>query len=96
MTRSTRPLIDAATSRSDFDMQYLKKKKVSVFCGVTPDNLKRLEPLLKVFYQQATDFMTRKMPGKEEPYGALFLRYERARLDLSAGKFHPSAGRARL
>lgn len=71
------PLIDAATARSDFDMQMLKKKKMSVFCGVTPDNLKRLEPLLKVFYQQATDFMTRKMPNKKtEPHGVLFMMDE--------------------
>ncbi len=70
------PLIDAATARSDFDLQILKKKKMTVFCGVTPDNLKRLEPLLKVFYQQATDFLTRKMPGKDEPYGVLFMMDE--------------------
>lgn len=70
------PLIDAATARSDFDLQMLKKKKMSVFCGVTPDNLKRLEPLLKVFYQQACDFMTRKMPGKDEPFGVLFMMDE--------------------
>ena len=70
------PLIDATTARSDFDMQTLKKKKMSVFCGVTPDNLKRLEPLLKVFYQQATDFMTRNMPRKDEPYGVMFMMDE--------------------
>jgi type IV secretion system protein VirD4 len=70
------PLIDATTARSDFDLQTLKKKKQSVFCGVTPDNLQRLEPLLKVFYQQATDFMTRKMPGKDEPFGVLFMMDE--------------------
>jgi len=70
------PLIDATTARSDFDMQMLKKKKMSVFCGVTPDNLKRLEPLLKVFYQQATDFMTRHMPRKDEPHGVLFMMDE--------------------
>jgi type IV secretion system protein VirD4 len=70
------PLIDATTARSDFDLQQLKKKKMSVFCGVTPDNLQRLEPLLKVFYQQATDFMTRKMPGKDEPHGVLFMMDE--------------------
>lgn len=71
------PLIDAATARSDFDMQQAKKKKMSVFCGVTPDNLQRLEPLLKVFYQQATDFMTRKIPKiKDEPYGVLFMMDE--------------------
>lgn len=70
------PLIDATTARSDFDMQMLKKKKMSVFCGVTPDNLKRLEPLLKVFYQQATDFLTRSMPRKDEPYGVMFMMDE--------------------
>ncbi len=70
------PLIDATTARSDFDMQKLKKNKMSVFCGVTPDNLQRLEPLLKVFYQQATDFMTRHMPKKDEPYGVMFMMDE--------------------
>lgn len=70
------PLIDATTARSDFDMQTLKKKKMSVFCGVTPDNLKRLEPLLKVFYQQCTDFMTRNIPKKGEPFGVLLMMDE--------------------
>ncbi len=70
------PLIDATTARSDFDMQQLKKKKMSVFCCVTPDNLKRLEPLLKVFYQQATDFLTRNMPRKDEPFGVMFFMDE--------------------
>lgn len=71
------PLIDTTTATSDFDLQTMKKVKTTVFCGVTPDNLKRLEPLLKVFYQQATDFMTRKMPDKKkEPYGVLFIMDE--------------------
>jgi type IV secretion system protein VirD4 len=70
------PLLDKATASSDFDLQQLKRRKMSIFVGVTPDNLQRLEPLLKVFYQQATDFLTRKMPGKDEPYGVLFLMDE--------------------
>lgn len=67
------PLIDTTTASSDFDLQTMKKKKQSVFVGVTPDNLQRLEPLLKVFYQQATDFMTRNMPKKDEPFGVMFM-----------------------
>lgn len=67
------PLIDATTAKSDFDLQLLKKKKMSVYVGVTPDNLQRLEPLLKVFYQQATDFLTRRMPQPDEPYGVMFM-----------------------
>ena len=70
------PLIDATTARSDFDLQTLKKKKMSVYCGVTPDNLKRLEPLLKVFYQQCTDFLTRTIPKKNEPHGVLLMMDE--------------------
>lgn len=70
------PLIDSGTATSDFDLQQLKKKKISVYVGVTPDNLQRLEPLLKVFYQQASDFLTRKMPGKDEPFGVMFMMDE--------------------
>lgn len=70
------PLIDTGTASSDFDLQQLKKQKTTVFVGVTPDNLQRLEPLLKVFYQQATDFLTRKMPGRDEPHGVLFMMDE--------------------
>jgi type IV secretion system protein VirD4 len=70
------PLIDTTTATSDFDLQQLKKKKMTVYVGVTPDNLQRLEPLLKVFYQQATDFMTRHMPTPEEKFGVLFMMDE--------------------
>lgn len=70
------PLIDTATASSDFDCQQLKRERTTVYVGVSPDNLQRLEPLLKVFYQQATDFLTRKMPSKDEPYGVLFMMDE--------------------
>jgi len=71
------PLVDAATAKSDFNMQDLKKKKMSVYVGLTPDNIKRLEKLMQIFYQQATDFLTRKIPDpKEEPHGVLFLMDE--------------------
>jgi type IV secretion system protein VirD4 len=70
------PLIDATTARSDFNLQNLKLRKTTVYVGVTPDNLQRLEPLLKVFYQQATDFLTRHMPRPEEKYGVMFLMDE--------------------
>lgn len=70
------PLIDTTTASSDFDLQTLKKRKQSVYVGVTPDNLQRLEPLLKVFYQQATDFLTRNMPKADEPHGVMFMMDE--------------------
>lgn len=70
------PLIDTTTATSDFDLQQLKKRKQTVYVGVTPDNLQRLEPLLKVFYQQATDFLTRHMPTPEEKFGVMFMMDE--------------------
>ena len=67
------PLIDTATASSDFNIQNFKKEKTTVYVGVTPDNIKRLEPLLQVFYQQATEFLSRKIPNpKEDPYGVMF------------------------
>lgn len=71
------PLIDTATASSDFDIQSMKKRKTSVYVGLTPDNIQRLQPLLQVFYQQATEFLVRKIPNKkDDPYGVLFLMDE--------------------
>ena len=70
------PLIDTATASSDFSFMDMKRTKTTVYVGVTPDNLKRLQPLLQVFYQQATEFMCRKLPGADEPYGVLFVMDE--------------------
>lgn len=71
------PLIDSATASSDFNVQMMKKKKTTVYVGLTPDNIARLQKLMQVFYQQSTEFLSRKMPDlKEEPFGVLFLMDE--------------------
>ncbi len=71
------PLIDAATATSDFNIMEFKKKKTTVYVGLTPDNIQRLQRLMQIFYQQATEFLSRKMPDtKEEPYGVMFLMDE--------------------
>lgn len=70
------PLIDSATASSDFNIQDFKKKKITAYVGVTPDNLTRLQPLLQVFYQQATDFLTRRIPSDDEPHGVMFMMDE--------------------
>ena len=70
------PLIDTATATSDFNIQTFKKERTTVYVGLTPDNLKRLQPLMQVFYQQATEFLSRKMPGSDEPYGVMFMMDE--------------------
>lgn len=71
------PLIDAATATSDFNVLEFKKKKTTVYVGLTPDNIARLQKLMQVFYQQSTEFLCRKMPDlKEEPYGVMYLMDE--------------------
>lgn len=71
------PLIDSATATSDFNIMEFKKVKTTVYVGLTPDNIQRLQRLMQIFYQQATEFLSRKMPNtKEEPYGVMFLMDE--------------------
>ena len=75
------PLIDAATSSSDFDLRRFKKERITLYVGVSPNNLHRLRPLLQILYQQATDILTEKEPDpKTEPFGVLFLMDEFASL----------------
>lgn len=70
------PLIVAATACSDFDIRKLRKERMTIYVGVTNDNLVRLAPLLTVFYQQVADVMTRAIPQADEPYDALLLMDE--------------------
>ena len=70
------PLIDTATASSDFNIMEMKRKKTTVYVGLTPDNLQRLQPLMQVFYQQATEFLSRSLPSEEDPYGVMFMMDE--------------------
>lgn len=58
------PLVDAATSANDFDLRDVRKKRMSIYLGVTPDNLDRMAPLLNLFFQQLIDLNTRELPER--------------------------------
>jgi type IV secretion system protein VirD4 len=60
------PLVDAATSGNDFDLKALRSKPMSIYVGVTPDNLERMGPILNLFFQQLIDLNTRSLPGYGE------------------------------
>lgn len=70
------PLIDAATATSDFDYNTFKKEEITVYVGLTPDNIERLKPLMQIFYQQAAQLLTKHMPKPDEPLGILFMMDE--------------------
>lgn len=67
------PLIDTATASSDFNVQQFKRVKHTIYVGLTPDNIQRLQPLMQIFYQQSTEFLSRKMPGPDEIFGVMFM-----------------------
>lgn len=56
------PRIDAATSANDFDLRELRSRPMSIYLGVTPDNLDRMAPLLNLFFQQVIDLNSRELP----------------------------------
>ena len=74
------PVIDAATSKSDFDLTQLRKKRMSIYVGVTLNQLKSLATLLNLFFQQTVDVLSRAEPGSDEPYPVLLLIDEFASL----------------
>lgn len=68
------PMIDAATSASDFDLRHLRREKITIYVGFTDDDMERLSPLLTLFWQQLISVMIKHIPNqKEEPYPLLCL-----------------------
>jgi type IV secretion system protein VirD4 len=58
------PILDAATSASDFDLRELRAKPMSIYIGVNPDDLHRLRPVLNLLCQQAIGLQTRELPER--------------------------------
>ncbi|MGH8175844.1 MAG: type IV secretory system conjugative DNA transfer family protein [Steroidobacter sp.] len=56
------PLIDAATSRNDFDWRDLRKRPMSIYLGIQPGDLQLLRPLLNLLLEQAISLQTEELP----------------------------------
>lgn len=59
------PFVDAATSGNDFDFADLRRKRMTIYLGISPDNLGRLAPLLNLFFQQLVDVNVRTRPDED-------------------------------
>lgn len=72
------PLLDAATSSDDFDLRLLRKKPISIYVCVNPDDLHRLRPVLSLFFQQTIGLQTTELPehNPELKYQVLMLLNE--------------------
>lgn len=67
------PLIKAATSRSDFSVYDLRRKKTCIYLCVSPNDLEVLAPLMRLLFQQLVSILQRSLPGKDECHEVLFL-----------------------
>lgn len=68
------PIVDAATSASDFDIRTLRCEKTTIYIGFTEDDMERLSPILTLFWQQLMSAMIQKIPDPiKEPYPLLCL-----------------------
>jgi type IV secretion system protein VirD4 len=56
------PILDAATATNDFDLRELRRRPLSIYVGVNPEDLHRLRPVLSLFFQQAIGLQTRELP----------------------------------
>jgi type IV secretion system protein VirD4 len=89
------PLIDAATSVSDFDLATLRRMATTIYVSISLDQLVRCAFLLNIVFQQLVGVMTRTLPGSDEPLSVLVLVDEFAslgRMDLLVDKMPFLAG----
>lgn len=74
------PVIDAATSRSDFTFEGLRRRPTSIYIGVKQNQLQAMAPLIRLFFQQCVSILGRDLPGPGENHEVLLLIDEFASL----------------
>lgn len=61
----TNPIVDAATSRSDFNLSDIMKQRMTIYVGVQPNRLADAALLVNLFFSQLIDQNTRRMPDTD-------------------------------
>lgn len=74
------PYVDSATSETDFDLRQVRRERISIYLGVSPDNIDRIAPVYNLFLQQLIDLNTRELPATGGQVPVLVLLDEFARL----------------
>jgi type IV secretion system protein VirD4 len=74
------PRVDAATEESDFDLRELRSRRMSIYLGVSPDELDRVAPLYNLLFQQLVDLNVRDLPNMATPLKILVILDEFARI----------------
>jgi len=55
------PIVDAATSANDFDLRDVRRRKMSVYLGVTPDHLSEAAILMNLVFSQLVNLNTKEL-----------------------------------
>lgn len=58
----TDPFIDSATSGDSFDLNELRRKRITIYLGIDPGDLDRLSLFMNLFFTQLLDANMDKMP----------------------------------
>jgi type IV secretion system protein VirD4 len=69
------PAVDAATSRDDFDLRDIRRRKMSIYVVIPPNRLAEASLLINLFFSTAIDQNTKTLPEKDKSlkYLALLL-----------------------
>jgi type IV secretion system protein VirD4 len=61
------PYVDAATAESDFDLRSFREERISLYLGVSPDDLDRVAPIYNLLFQQLIDLNVRASLWRSAP-----------------------------
>jgi type IV secretion system protein VirD4 len=56
------PIVDAATSANDFDLRDVRRRRMSVYIGITPDHLSEAALLVNLVFSQLVNLNTSQLP----------------------------------
>ncbi|PRE45393.1 type IV secretory system conjugative DNA transfer family protein [Burkholderia multivorans] len=78
LTIFANPIVDAATSASDFDPRDVRRRRMSIYIGVTPDHLTEAALLVNLVFSQVVNLNTKELPqdNPELKYQCLLLMDE--------------------
>jgi type IV secretion system protein VirD4 len=66
-------LVDAATSRSDFNIADLRRKPFTILIGTPVGNFGSVEAVVRLLVQQVHDVLLKSLPGLDEPHKLLLM-----------------------
>lgn len=74
------PAVDMATEESDFDFRTIRKKPFSVYLVVSPNMVKPMAALIRLFFSDLISSLQDKEPGPDEPWPVMIILDEFNRL----------------